>query len=176
MIEVYCTDALEAGVSKTAKPESEDFVKSWNVYRLVDGQQEQPASWTVLATETTERTITDNLSGQADDWYLYAVEANYATGTSPAGFSNVLGKGVGNEAVAEEAAALSAMPNPSRGQFSLEVPFEGEWQMFDLEGRLVMKRHLTQGTHSMDVNLPSGSYLMVLSSGRTQATGKLVIL
>ena len=176
MIEVYCTDALEAGVSKNGKVDGEDFVKSWNVYRLLDGQQEQPANWTVLATETTERTITDNLSGMADDWYLYAVEANYATGTSPAGFSNVLGKGVGNEAVAEEAAALSAMPNPNRGQFSLEVPFEGEWQVFDLDGRLMMKRHLAQGTHSMDVNLPSGSYLMVLSSGRAQATGKLVIL
>ena len=176
MIEVYCTDALEAGVSKEAKPESEDFVQSWNVYRLRDGEQERPAAWTALATETTERTITDNLSGQEDDRYLYAVEANYATGTSPAGFSNVLGKGVGNEESAAETADLDVAPNPNHGQFSLTVPFEGEWQVFDMEGRLMMKRHLAGGTHSMDVALPSGCYLMVLVSGTAQATGKLVIL
>jgi len=40
----------------------------------------------------------------------------------------------------------------------------------------VMERHLTEGTHSMDVSLKAGSYLMVLVSGTRQATGKLVIL
>ena len=115
-------------------------------------------------------------AGQEDDRYLYAVEANYATGTSPAGFSNVLGKGVGNEASLEAAASMSVTPNPNRGQFSLEVPFEGEWKVFDLKGRLVMKRHLSEGTHSMDVDLEAGNYLMVLDSGTVQVVGKLVIL
>ena len=48
--------------------------------------------------------------------------------------------------------------------------------MFDMEGRLVMKRYLAEGVHSMDVALPSGHYLMVLVSGTRQATGKLVVL
>ena len=175
MIEVYCTDAAEAGVeSKAAK--AEDFVESWSVYRLTDGGQERPASWTELASETTEMSLTDNLSGQADDWYLYAVEAHYATGVSEAAFSNILGKGVGNEASLEAAASMSVTPNPNRGQFSLEVPFEGEWKVFDLKGRLVMKRHLSEGTHSMDVDLEAGNYLMVLDSGTVQVVGKLVIL
>ena len=175
MIEVYCTDAAEAGVeSKAAK--AEDFVESWSVYRLTDGDQERPAAWTELASETTEMSLTDNLSGQADDWYLYAVEAHYATGVSEAAFSNILGKGVGNEASLEAAASMNVTPNPNRGQFSLEVPFEGEWKVFDLKGCLVMKRHLSEGTHSMDVDLEAGNYLMVLDSGTVQAVGKLVIL
>lgn len=176
MIEVYCTDAVEAGVSKSAKAESEDFVKSWSVYRLVDGQQETPSSWTELSVETTERMLTDNISGLDDDWYLYAVRAHYSTGNSDYAFSNVLGKGVGNETVLEDAAAMVVTPNPNHGRFSLEIPFEGEWQVFDMDGRLVMERHLTEGTHSMDVSLKAGSYLMVLVSGTRQATGKLVIL
>ena len=175
MIEVYCTDALEAGMNE-AKAESEDFVKSWSVYRLVNGQQEKPSSWTELAVETTETVLNDNISGLEDNEYLYAVRAHYATGQSDYAFSNILGKGVGNEAAVEETAAMAVTPNPNHGRFSLEIPFEGEWQVFDMEGRLVMKRYLAEGVHSMDVALPSGHYLMVLVSGTRQATGKLVVL
>ena len=81
-----------------------------------------------------------------------------------------------DEAAVEETAAMAVTPNPNHGRFSLEIPFEGEWQVFDMEGRLVMKRYLAEGVHSMDVALPSGHYLMVLVSGTRQATGKLVVL
>ena len=39
-----------------------------------------------------------------------------------------------------------------------------------------MKRHLSDGTHSLDVDLEAGNYLMVLDSGTVQVVGKLVIL
>ena len=176
MIQVYCTDALEAGVDASKAGGDADFVKSWTVYRLTDGQQNAPDKWTELASETTDMSLSDNLSGLADDWYLYAVKAHYATGESDYAFSNVLGKGVGNEGLqADELPALAVTPNPNRGQFSLELPFAGNLRIFDLQGRLVWSRDMSEGLHSMDLNLASGSYLLMLVSDGGQAQGRLVI-
>ncbi len=68
-------------------------VEGYEVYRLLDGEQGNPAAWTLIATNTsaTDTTATD------PDWttltaglYVYAVVANYTSGDAPAAFSDVI--------------------------------------------------------------------------------------
>ena len=175
LIEAYCTDAEEAEMEK-AEAKAEDFVQSYGVYRLKQADLYKPENWTELAPGTTQTSLTDNISGLDDSYYLYAVRAIYATGQSDYTFSNIIGKGLGNESSEAVASTMTAHPNPNHGQFSLDVPFEGDFRIFDRDGRIVMNRHLTEGRHWMDITLPAGNYLMLLVSDKATSTGKLIIL
>lgn len=175
LIEAYCTDAEEAEMEK-AEAKAEDFVQSYGVYRLKQADLYKPENWTELAPGTTQTSLTDNISGLDDSYYLYAVRAIYATGQSDYTFSNIIGKGLGNESSEAVASTMTVHPNPNHGQFSLDVPFEGDFRIFDRDGRIVMNRHLTEGRHWMDITLPAGNYLMLLVSDKATSTGKLIIL
>lgn len=179
MIQAYCTDALEAGMesSKTAKADAEDFVKSYSVYRLREGDMTVPDRWTVLKENTTDKNLQDSFESLPDDWYMYAVKAIYATGESRYAFSDRLGKGVGNEELEEMAfESLVVMPNPNRGRFSLELPFSGRIAIYAIDGALVWQSEKMAGIQAFDLALPAGNYVVTLVGNNRKAAGRLTIV
>ncbi|MCH5243882.1 MAG: carboxypeptidase regulatory-like domain-containing protein [Lentimicrobiaceae bacterium] len=179
MIQAYCTDAIEAGVeeSKAVKADGEDFVKSYTVYRLREGDMTVPDRWTLLKENTTEKTLQDSHADLPDDWYMYAVKAIYATGESAYAFSDHLGKGVANEEL-EEAGfeSLVINPNPNKGIFSLNLPYNGRVSVYALDGSLVWQADRMEGVSQFDLNLPAGLYTLVLSDGKRKAAGRFIII
>lgn len=179
MIQAYCTDALEAGVesTKNAKADAEDFVKSYSVYRLREADMTVPDRWTLLKENTTDKSLQDNLETLPDAWYMYAVKAIYATGESGYAFSGRLGKGVANEELEEMAfESLAVMPNPNRGQFSIELPFGGKLAIYAIDGSLVWQSEKTAGLQAFDLALPAGSYVVTLAGNNRKAAGRLIIV
>lgn len=179
MIQAYCTDAVEAGVenTKAVKEDGEDFVKAYTVYRLRESDMTVPDRWTLLKENTTDKSLQDSHANLPDAWYMYAVKAIYATGESGYAFSDRLGKGVANEAL-EEAGfeSLVVMPNPNKGKFSLNLPYDGKVSVYALDGSLVWQADKAAGLCGFDLNLPSGIYTLVLSDGNRKAAGRFIIV
>lgn len=175
MIEAYVTDDVEVG-NNSKNSDSKDFVQSYSLYRLRESDKDDFSRWTSLAANTAETTFTDNLSGMEDDYYVYAVKAIYSSGESPYTFSSAIGKGVGNETLEPAVVkTLSVLPNPNRGRFSVELPFEGTLYIYTIDGKQVYSCHKLSGFQNMDVDLPSGRYVVILDSGVEQAYGNLII-
>lgn len=179
MIQAYCTDALEAGVAsgKSAKAEtSEDFVKSYTVYRMREADMTVPARWTMLKENTTDKALQDKHTNLPDAWYVYAVKATYATGESDYAFSESLGKGVSNETLERAGFELfDIAPNPSRGRFTAQLPFAGQVCVYALDGSLLHRSATAGGSQAFDLNLPAGTYVMTLTSNTRRAAARLVI-
>lgn len=66
---------------------------SFNIYRLMDGEQGDPTLWTLLGTSTTTQFQDPSWETATQGSYVWAVEAIYPNGDiSEATFSNFLGK------------------------------------------------------------------------------------
>jgi dienelactone hydrolase len=64
-----------------------------------------------------------------------------------------------------------AFPNPSRGGFTLVLPWPAEAAVYDAMGRLLYRQPHTAGTHELGLDAPAGLYLLVLR----HATGAQVM-
>ena len=79
-------------------------------------------------------------------------------------------------------AAIEAWPNPATDQLTLEVrmakPEAVELQLFDLSGKLKMKRTLSSTgliREQLDLSdLPAGAYFLVVSGERTSGVRKVL--
>jgi hypothetical protein len=86
--------APELTSNKTAasNPTNDRLLESYNLHRLLDGDQENPGNWTEIATGITDTTYVDaGWQTVAPGAYRYAVTAIYTNGVeADPGFSNIL--------------------------------------------------------------------------------------
>jgi len=66
-------------------------------------------------------------------------------------------------------------PNPSNGQFKIEVKEPARMKMTDLTGRMVYETNLTGGVNNIASSLPEGVYLIIISTNNTTQSSKMVI-
>jgi trimeric autotransporter adhesin len=68
-------------------------------------------------------------------------------------------------------------PNPANDQLFISIPAAGLWQteIISLNGQVVDKLLLSQGTHSLPLNLDQGLYLIRFTDGKSTETRKLMI-
>jgi hypothetical protein len=81
----------------------------------------------------------------------------------------------------QDASGLEVFPNPSPGRFSLRItPMEqGQWEVYDQQGKQVQHLTLTpgQGEYTIDLSgMASGSYLLRLRSGDTIVASKQLLV
>ena len=72
----------------------------------------------------------------------------------------------------------SIMPNPSTGQFILQMaqkPDEGWLSVLDMNGKTVFGRPINTEKMMLDLNLPNGFYTVIVNDGTIMARNKLVI-
>lgn len=174
MIQAYCTDAIGAGVV-TKNTVKEEFIKSYSVYRLKNGEQQQPGGWTTLAENLEASSFTDNINGLTDANWLYAVKAIYLTGESDYTFSEPLKGNVANQTL-ETPAPLKIWPNPSHGVFFIEAPFNGFCTFYAPDGKAVYGIGLKTGQQEISVDLPAGIYTVLFRNASQQSQGRLVII
>lgn len=75
----------------------------------------------------------------------------------------------------EEADLFSIYPNPSNGQFTIDMTGEYSLQMFAVDGRLVYTSNKLFGTTLINTELSQGAYLLVVQQDNKIHTEKLII-
>lgn len=74
---------------------------------------------------------------------------------------------------------FSVFPNPNNGQFQIEWGEEivNRIEIFNLSGQLVYIESINgQGSHSMDIDLPKGMYVLKMSGGKRISTQKIILM
>ena len=82
------------------------------------------------------------------------------------------------EQTASEATALvrgvKIYPNPSRGEFKVELPVDAQVEIFDASGRKVLAQPCSAGTHGFSL-AQAGMYALKVSTGGQQAVFRIVV-
>ncbi|MDE6630406.1 MAG: T9SS type A sorting domain-containing protein, partial [Bacteroidales bacterium] len=82
------------------------------------------------------------------------------------------------EQTASEATALvrgvKIYPNPSRGEFKVELPVDAQVEIFDASGRKVLVQPCSAGTHGFSL-AQAGMYALKVSAGGQQAVFRIVV-
>lgn len=65
-------------------------------------------------------------------------------------------------------------PNPSRGEFKVELPIDAQVEIFDVSGKKVLALTRPAGTHGFSLT-QAGIYVLKVSAGGQQATFRLVV-
>jgi hypothetical protein len=100
--------------------------------------------------------------------------------TSPAQSRDCTGVGISEQ----QSNVLSLYPNPSEGQFRLDLPssLDGttDMRVLDLQGRVLVQRGAIQAegpTMVLDLSgFPNGTYIVMLHSERSVYTGKVQVV
>lgn len=66
-------------------------------------------------------------------------------------------------------------PNPSSGQFAIEMVGEYDVNIFGMDGRLVYQENKLNGTQVIDENLAKGQYIVQINQGEKTIQEKLII-
>lgn len=73
---------------------------------------------------------------------------------------------------------LAIVPNPNTGNFSIKVPSElmgSALRVLDASGRIILERTVTQNIEHLNVDIPSGIYLVLVQMELEQSTIKMMI-
>jgi hypothetical protein len=165
----------------------------YNVYFLLDGQQNNPGSWIVVAQGITATTITDSFHGGLNSGsFGWAVVATYQSGTAPAAHSNVLIY-VGNDD--DENQYMTELtgnyPNPFNPKtnitFTLRTATAARLLVYNSRGQIVKTltdANLPAGKHTVEWNgtddngraLGSGVYFYHLLTPEYRKIGKTIMM
>jgi PKD-like domain/Secretion system C-terminal sorting domain len=70
-----------------------------------------------------------------------------------------------NETTADQPQLVSVFPNPSNGEFTLKANESTEFQIFDVQGKLIKTLSLPEGSHKIDLSAyASGEYILKAST------------
>lgn len=153
-------------------------VKGYQVFRLVQGQENNPSLWTKLTPATiTETTFTDKSWGslaKKGNNYLWAVETVYASGNSEPEYSNVLDANgeTGIETVTVSGVVIKQVAD---GEFRVYVPENSRLTVTDVSGSKVYDAYLNEGTNSIILNVANGVYLFHVKGNSIDSTNKLLV-
>ena len=112
-------------------------LEKYEVYRLLQGQEELPETWSLLANDLTVTEYNDYDWDQLEQgWYRYAVKAVYTYNVSEPVFSNVVPRGYDSEVtvnvrdedgmgVGDALVVLTSMTDPDMYTFSATTPASG---------------------------------------------------
>ena len=158
-----------------------------------DGQGQGAWIWTKEMGKMELNDYAKNvLNVEYDDFYIgsvYAMSPNgrYVTGY---GFSGRTPLGYvldlrpiqnGIEAIEANQVKAAVYPNPVSSELHVDVPYgNGEvattMRLFDMQGRAVMSRQLTEASNSFSVeNLAAGMYILRVEAGRSSKVFKVVV-
>ncbi|MDE7101887.1 MAG: T9SS type A sorting domain-containing protein, partial [Bacteroidales bacterium] len=128
----------------------------------------------ITETLLTDLEYTDaNLSLDKEE-YEYRVSAVYEGGDEKfSDYQYVYTATLDNETEAKEA-GVSVYPNPSVGAFNLQMAHAGTVEVYDMAGRVVLRREMTSGVHGLSLD-HSGVYMVRVSTNGRTVTLKLVI-
>ena len=140
-------------------------LRGFNVYR-----DDEKINETLL----TGFEYTDANLSQDKDEYEYRVSAVYDGAEEQfSDYMYVYTSTLDNETEAKDA-GVSVYPNPSAGAFNLQMTYNGMVEIYDMTGRIVLRREMTSGVHGLSLD-HSGVYMVrVLTNGKT-VTMKLVV-
>ena len=153
------------------------MVQGYNVYRLLEGQQNDETLWSSIVTNLTELTYTDpGVNLENGNLYYYAVKAVYTDGAlSAARFSNLIDW----EMVDIKENVLSNVtlyPNPTTGELRIEIsdyPISdirlSDIEIYDIFGRKQKAESLMSeiGQSEIVINLshlPAGLYFVKITT------------
>lgn len=66
-------------------------------------------------------------------------------------------------------------PNPSNGEININITENGQLEIYNISGQLVANHNLNTGNNQLQVDLPSGIYVLKTSTENKNFTEKLVI-
>ncbi len=72
------------------------------------------------------------------------------------------------------AGSVKIYPNPSRGEFKVELPIDAQVEIFDASGKRVLAQTCSAGTHGLNL-AQTGIYVLKVSAIGQQATFRLVV-
>jgi len=73
------------------------------------------------------------------------------------------------------AARPAIYPNPSKGQFTIESAEDATTDIYSVSGQLLFSKNIFSGTTTLDLDLPSGIYLVKTKNQHSQFTNKIII-
>ncbi len=141
--------------------ESVRGLESYTIFRLNNGQQNSPDTWTLLDEGVTATEWTDmEWPSLENGFYVYAVVSVYSYNQSPAAFSNVVPKGQDSEVTVNvstntgdspEGALVSFVPQGNGTIVEQEAPADG----------VTFFHELTNGWYNLTVSKPGyESYIL----------------
>lgn len=143
-------------------------LEGFHVYR--DGER-------VNETLLTGLEYTDSNLSKDKAEYEYRVSAVYDSAAVTiekfSDYQYVYTATVDNEAEAKEA-GVSVYPNPSTGAFNLQMTYAGTVEVYDMTGRVVLRREVAAGVNGLSLD-HSGVYMVRVSTNGKMVTMKLVI-
>ena len=85
------------------------------------------------------------------------------------------------ESEEEEELRISVYPNPNEGAFTVQLDghngTETELVLWNVSGKMVQSTNLTNGSNSVQLEVPSGLYLYVVRiNGTPKWTGKVSVI
>lgn len=75
----------------------------------------------------------------------------------------------------EEMVSVEMYPNPASEVLNVKLSKAGRLDIFDSKGVQVLSENLELGTHRLDINIPTGVYIVWISDGMTSHSKKLII-
>lgn len=106
-----------------------------------------------------------------DGNFVITIPGNYGSGVV-VNFSTNGAMGVSDANLS----AVSIYPNPSNGQFNIDLKKSSSVEIFDMTGKLIYQTNLAEGKNSLNLNgKAKGVYILKLSDGKSVTTEKLVI-
>jgi hypothetical protein len=70
---------------------------------------------------------------------------------------------------------LKVFPNPTSGEFSIEVDEDGEFTLFNISGRIIRTSPISAGRTQMNISdLPTGIYIVKITRGEKIQTSRII--
>lgn len=147
------------------------------------------STWTTITGLTTNTCqLTGLVANTSYDWSVRAVcdaaSGSYSPWGSKQTFTTLLVNPTGNSFLREAEMSIRVVPNPSNGNFQIQMTDAPEGEMHlrltDIEGRVLVEESVTlnSGFNSIPVSIskpPFGIYFLLLRDGTTQTIQKVVI-
>ncbi|MBN1971609.1 MAG: carboxypeptidase regulatory-like domain-containing protein [Candidatus Delongbacteria bacterium] len=164
-------------------------LNSFNVYRMLEIDQNNPENWTLLGNVLDTSFVDDEISTLPSNVYIYAVEAVYDNeNTSEPCFSNPINHSVGIEdsSIPSVTELNGNYPNPFNPvttiSYSLAKAGFIDISIFNSNGQLVdnlLKGNIEAGFHNVKFDASkfnSGVYYYRMSAGSKIQTKKMVLI
>ncbi|HNX38727.1 MAG TPA: FlgD immunoglobulin-like domain containing protein, partial [Candidatus Cloacimonadota bacterium] len=173
-------------------PEALSAPDYYDVFFLIDGEQDNPTAWTLAGVADSTLTLLDPVHGELDTGnFLWAVTAVWLGGEGIPAFSNILHVGTILPPIPEVTKLLGNYPNPfnpeTRIVFQLKQDAPVKLQIYNDKGQLVknlLNTDLTAGEYSIPWDgrnsdgkqVNSGLYIYKLITTGYTHSGKMMLL
>ncbi len=151
-------------------------LQTFGLFLLNEVDINNPENWievdNAIPNNVFTYTDTQNWPPSETGNFLFAVVANYESGTSETAFSNILSFTVSIKNIDSE--NINIYPNPSKGEFYINVEENYNLQILDLTGGLIKTQVLDKKNNTVVINKP-GVYLLRLTSNNASFSQRLII-